>query len=164
MIWRPNSNGAFPVRSAYEVSLRVAARAIPSSSRSYPILAEVRVQAWRLCYEAVPTMDNLSCKHGGIETKCVFCEAEVETTKHVLLKCPFAHMVWALSHIPWGVVNGWTWALWRNRNQRRMEGVVWEPPRVVNDALLLLTQYQEARIKELSAEGLELLIVLRLSD
>ncbi|KAK4438551.1 hypothetical protein Salat_0189500 [Sesamum alatum] len=26
------------------------------------------------------------------------------------------------------------WALWRNRNRRRMEGVMWEPLRVVNDA------------------------------
>ncbi|KAK4426606.1 hypothetical protein Salat_1429300 [Sesamum alatum] len=109
MVWRPNLNGAFFVRSAYEVGLRVATRPIPTSSRSFTVLAEgceqfwrwlwtafvpprVRVQVWRLCYEAVPIMINLSRKHAGFETKCVLCEAEVETTKHVLLECPFARM------------------------------------------------------------------------
>ncbi|KAK4423026.1 hypothetical protein Salat_1885200 [Sesamum alatum] len=108
-----------------------------------------------------------------METRCALCDAEMETTKHVLLECHFARMVWALAHIPWDVVNGWTgdaagwfsrvlcrlrqegtphflmlgWALWRNRNRKRMEGVTWEPLRVVNDALLLLVQYQDARTK-----------------
>ncbi|KAK4420162.1 hypothetical protein Salat_2429100 [Sesamum alatum] len=133
----------------------------------------VRVQAWRFCDEATPTMANLAQKHAGVETHCVLCGAEVETTKHVLLEGPFARVVWALSHIPWVVLHRWDgdtagwfsaairrlglkgtprflmlcWALWRNRNRRRMEGVVWEPLQVVNDALLLLSQYQEARTK-----------------
>ncbi|KAK4413927.1 hypothetical protein Salat_2805500 [Sesamum alatum] len=112
-------------------------------------------------------MTNLAQKHPGVEMKCRFCEAVVETKKHVLLECPFTRMVWALSHISWEVVNSWTedaadwfsnvlsrlerdatprflmlcWALWRNRNRRMMEGVIWEPLRVVNDAQLLLVQY-----------------------
>ncbi|KAK4433283.1 hypothetical protein Salat_1090600 [Sesamum alatum] len=97
---------------------------VPSSSRTFPVLAEgceqfskwlwaafvpprVRVQVWRFCYEAIPTMINLARKHAGVERNCMLCEAEVETTKHVLLGCLFARMVWALSHIPWGVLHRW---------------------------------------------------------
>ncbi|KAK4417163.1 hypothetical protein Salat_2541900 [Sesamum alatum] len=124
----------------------------------------VRVLTWRFCYDAVPIMENLAKRREGVETGCVLCEAEME-------KCPFAPVTWALSNIPWQCLCRWPgsaaawlsstvkkldteegarfltvcWALWQNRNRRRVEGIVSDPQRVIRDAQNFLTQYVEAR-------------------
>ncbi|KAK4426547.1 hypothetical protein Salat_1423300 [Sesamum alatum] len=80
---------------------------------------------------------------------------------------PFACVTCALSNLPWQHLNNWTegaeawfsatfqqignangscflmisWALWGNKNRRRMKGVVQDPQGVVWDALCLLQQY-----------------------
>ncbi|KAL0336264.1 UNVERIFIED_CONTAM: putative mitochondrial protein [Sesamum radiatum] len=161
-----------------------------STSGSYPRLTEggaeiwhqlwnipvppcVRLQAWRFCYEAVPTMENLARRRVGIEVHCVLCGADTESLKHILLECSFARLVWALSNIPWNRLSCWSdgsaawlsnaihkldkedrakfltvcWALWQNRNKKRMEDIEQDPRRVVHDAFLLLQKYQEARTK-----------------
>ncbi|KAL0453719.1 UNVERIFIED_CONTAM: putative mitochondrial protein [Sesamum latifolium] len=67
----------------------------------------VRVQAWRFCHEAIPTMDNLAKRHQGLDSSCALCGV-VETIKHILWECHFARMVWALSNIPMGLLDVWT--------------------------------------------------------
>ncbi|KAL0409763.1 UNVERIFIED_CONTAM: putative mitochondrial protein [Sesamum radiatum] len=189
VIWKPSKKGLFSVRSAYEVVLHLDARVSASPSRPFPLLTEgcenfwqqmwalmvpprVRVQVWRFCYEAIPTMDNLAKRNRGVDTSCIRCEAG-ESIKHVLWECPFARMVWALSNISWRLLNVWTegtaawifavlhkldrkeggrfviicWALWLNRNKKRMEGIDQSPLQVVREASDLLVQYQDVRTK-----------------
>ncbi|KAL0430743.1 UNVERIFIED_CONTAM: hypothetical protein Sradi_0700300 [Sesamum radiatum] len=189
VIWKPSNKGLFSVRSAYDVAVELDARGSASSSQPFPFLAEgcenfwqqmwalvvpprVRVQAWRFCYEAIPTMDNIAKCHPGVETHCVLCGA-VETIKHVLWECHFARMVWALSNIPRGQLDVWTegttawisdiihkldrkdgscfaticWALWMNRNKKRMKGIDQSPLIVVRDVSDLSFHYQEVRTK-----------------
>ncbi|KAL0458863.1 UNVERIFIED_CONTAM: hypothetical protein Slati_0513500 [Sesamum latifolium] len=105
LMWRPSKKGIFSVKSAYEVSLSLEA------TRPFPQLAEgcehfwgrmwalvmspqVRVRAWRFCYEAVPSIDNLSKRKVVVETRCVICDAEVEMLQHILLERAFARVVW----------------------------------------------------------------------
>ncbi|KAL0313476.1 UNVERIFIED_CONTAM: putative mitochondrial protein [Sesamum radiatum] len=189
VVWKLSKKKMFSVRSVYKVVVDLDARGVASSSRSYPILAEgcatfwqrmwalvvpprVRIQVWRFCHEAIPSMDNLAKRNQGVDTTCVFCK-EVETIKHVLWECHFARMVWALSNIPRSQLDVWTegtaawfssvvqrldkkeggrfvticWALWQNRNKKRMEGLDQEPLKLVREALNLLFQYQDVRIK-----------------
>ncbi|KAL0416341.1 UNVERIFIED_CONTAM: putative mitochondrial protein [Sesamum latifolium] len=140
-VWKPSKKGLFSVRSAYKVAVDLDARGIASSSRSYPMAEgcatfwqrvwafvvppRVRVQVWRFCHEAIPSMDNLAKRHQGVDTICVFCK-EAETIKHVLWECHFATM---------------------NQNKKRMEGLDQEPLKVVRNALNLLFQYQDVRNK-----------------
>ncbi|KAL0444326.1 UNVERIFIED_CONTAM: putative mitochondrial protein [Sesamum latifolium] len=189
IVWKPSKKGLFSVRSAYKTVAEMDARVVASSSRQFPFLAEgcekfwkhlwrlvipprVRIQVWRFCHEAVPTMDNLAKRHQGLDTSCARCGA-VETIKHVLWDCHFTRIVWALSNIPTSKLDVWTegtaawislviqdldskegerfavicWALWQNRNKKRMEGLDQEPLRVIMNALSLLSQYQEVRHK-----------------
>ncbi|KAK4415219.1 hypothetical protein Salat_2629100 [Sesamum alatum] len=77
VVWRSGKKGLFTIRSAYGVVMELAVRPLASSSRPFPVLAEgcdsfwgrlwamgvpprVRLQTWRFCYEAVPSMDNLA--------------------------------------------------------------------------------------------------------
>ncbi|KAL0356382.1 UNVERIFIED_CONTAM: putative mitochondrial protein [Sesamum radiatum] len=144
VLWKSCKKGVFSVKSAYEISLDLGARGLASSSRPFPLLAEgcenfwskmwglvmpprVRVQAWRFCYEAVPTMENLSKKRAGVEKQCVICGAEIETLQHILLECPFARVVWAISNIPWWHIRSWTegaaeWLSSALQNLDRTEG------------------------------------------
>ncbi|KAK4420267.1 hypothetical protein Salat_2439800 [Sesamum alatum] len=115
--------------------------------------AEVRLQAWKLCFGAVPMLENLACRRPGIDTHCSLCGAEVESLRHVLLECPFARQAWAISNLPWRWVASWNnetaawmsgvlqkldhseaarfltlcWALWQNRNKKVMEGKLQDP-------------------------------------
>ncbi|KAL0398703.1 UNVERIFIED_CONTAM: putative mitochondrial protein [Sesamum radiatum] len=189
-IWKPSKKGIFSVRSAYEVFLGLADQQLASTSRPFPMLTEdcehfwrhlwvivapprVRLQIWRFCYDAVPTMANLAKRQKEVDTHCHMCEAEVETLQHILLECPFARMAWGLSNLPWCHVRDWRegaaawfsavmkrldkeegawfitlcWALWQNRNRRRMEGSVSDPQRVVRQAQLFLRNYVDARNK-----------------
>ncbi|KAL0455645.1 UNVERIFIED_CONTAM: putative mitochondrial protein [Sesamum latifolium] len=60
----------------------------------------VKVLIWKFCYEAVPTMENLSRRRADVETQCALCEAPMESIRHILLECHVAQLVWALSNIP----------------------------------------------------------------
>ncbi|KAK4435003.1 putative ribonuclease H protein [Sesamum alatum] len=190
LMWRPSKKGTFSVRSAYDTSLAITQRSAPSPSRPFPLLAEgcegfwkwlwaahvsarIWVQIWKFCSEAALTMENLARRNPSVETKCVMCDAGVESMKHILLECPFTNVVWALSNLPWRVIDSWNagaaawfsatlrqfgqvdgprfltlcWALWRNRNRRRMESIVWDPIRVVQEADQFLAHYQAARAR-----------------
>ncbi|KAL0319744.1 UNVERIFIED_CONTAM: hypothetical protein Sradi_5235900 [Sesamum radiatum] len=88
VLWKPCKKGVFSIKSAYEISLDLEARGLASSSRPFPHLTEgcenfwskmwglvmpprVRVQAWRFCYEAVPTMENFVKEKGkGRNSMC----------------------------------------------------------------------------------------------
>ncbi|KAK4434677.1 hypothetical protein Salat_0630500 [Sesamum alatum] len=122
-----------------------------------PIPPRVKLCIWRFCFEAVPTMENLAKRRVDVEPQCIHCTADVESLQHILLECPFTRLTWALSDIPWFQIGTWRkgaatwvlgaamrlkgdqwarflmvcWALWRNRNKKRMEGIEQDPRRLV---------------------------------
>ncbi|KAK4438714.1 hypothetical protein Salat_0205900 [Sesamum alatum] len=62
---------------------------------------------WRACINAIPTSENLKKRIGLMEGHCPRCEEPEEDLHHALLGCSFARQTWALSNIPWNVVNSW---------------------------------------------------------
>ncbi|KAK4434602.1 hypothetical protein Salat_0623000 [Sesamum alatum] len=183
-------NDRFSVESAYMLLLEIETRRLASPSRAFPVtVAEpkkfwrrlwsllvpprVKVLAWRICTEAVPTLDKLARLQGEVDTRCAACGAVIETVKHIFLDCQFARLAWAVSNFPWHVVMDWRggaaewlfggldygktqdkawfvtmcWALWKHRNKQFMEGKGLEASVVVKDAARFLVQYQEVRRK-----------------
>ncbi|KAK4417134.1 hypothetical protein Salat_2538900 [Sesamum alatum] len=179
------------VRSAYRAIMEVGDLSIASSSVvrptivdgwvqfwrrfwSVPVPPRVRLQVWRFCHDAVPTLANLQRRRPEIDQVCVHCGANVDSAKHILLECPFTKIVWALSNIPWHVLAIWPgetsewmfgvfqqlskedqarffticWALWQQRNKVLMEGKSLEPIKVVEHANDFLSSYQDARRRQ----------------
>ncbi|KAK4434230.1 hypothetical protein Salat_0585700 [Sesamum alatum] len=117
--------------------------------------------------------ENLQRRRPEIDQVCVHYGANVDSMKHILLECPFTKIVWALSNIPWHVLEAWSgdtlewissvfhklskedqarfltlcWALWQQRNQALMEGKLVEPLKVVERAIAFLSSYQDAPIR-----------------
>ncbi|KAK4421531.1 hypothetical protein Salat_2103700 [Sesamum alatum] len=48
---------------------------------------------WRICSNAVPTLENLARRNREIVPGCSACEADVESLKHVLLDCQEARLL-----------------------------------------------------------------------
>ncbi|KAK4381004.1 LINE-1 retrotransposable element O protein [Sesamum angolense] len=54
--------------------------------------------------ESFPTSCNLAYRDAAVEGYCSCCGLELEVLFHMLLRCHFARLVWALSHISWEYV------------------------------------------------------------
>ncbi|KAK4412478.1 hypothetical protein Salat_2894900 [Sesamum alatum] len=66
---------------------------------------KVRTFVWRASNDALPTACNLAKRCEGIDRYCTLCMIGDETLEHVLFYYSFAGQVWALSSIPWRVVD-----------------------------------------------------------
>ncbi|XP_048493141.1 uncharacterized protein LOC104908756 [Beta vulgaris subsp. vulgaris] len=121
LVWAPNKSGIFSVKSA---SLELAKGSI---STSHDIIKGV----WRglvpyrieiFCWLALLEKINTKSKLGRLgiipidEANCVFCNAELETTNHLLLHCRFSWNLWS-----------WWLNLW---------GLSWSFPETIKNAFL----------------------------
>ncbi|KAL0403975.1 UNVERIFIED_CONTAM: hypothetical protein Sradi_2038300 [Sesamum radiatum] len=145
----------FLVMSAYHVAARRRGEAECSyvarswgfiwSSKAPP---KVMLFAWRCVMGALPTSAQLSRRGVQVADGCRGYDPDQENTMHVLIFCSFAHLVWALSWLPWRLIaytdysteewfrevhsklGRWEWdlflttfwALWWARNQKLFEG------------------------------------------
>ncbi|KAK4421775.1 hypothetical protein Salat_2128100 [Sesamum alatum] len=182
VVWRRTKNGKFSEKSTYSLLVEIEAREVASSSRtsptsvanpgklwrclwSLPVPPRVKVLGWKICSEAVPTLEKLARQHRDVDTRCAVCGAASETVKHIFLECQFARLAWVVSNFPWRVVADWRegaagwllrgleygetqdkawfvtmcWALWKHRNSRLVEGKVQEAGAVVKEAALVLS-------------------------
>ena len=57
------------------------------------ILENVRIFAWRICMNAIPTMMNLNKRGVQANTICPIYKKEVEIVEHAILKCDLAKVV-----------------------------------------------------------------------
>ncbi|KAL0355322.1 UNVERIFIED_CONTAM: putative mitochondrial protein [Sesamum radiatum] len=118
--WHFGPRGAFSVRSAYSLALRGKEEA---GSSVVDVLGytgkwrfiwdakvppKVRLFAWRCCKNALPTHRNLVSRGIHIEGNCLCCGLEEDGLDHVLRRCSFTRLVWALSHLPWVVISRMT--------------------------------------------------------
>ncbi|KAK4424818.1 hypothetical protein Salat_1675400 [Sesamum alatum] len=191
LTWKFTTQGKFTVRSAYRAIMEAEERERASSSTVQPRIVvswdkfwtklwvvpvppRVRLQVWKFCAEAVPTLQNLQRRRPKIDQQCIQWGANTKNTEmlqHMLLECPFTKIVWALSNIPWCILSAWIgsisewfssvfqqlnradqqhfltlcWALWQNRNKAVMEGQGKEPLKVADSAFVFLQNYQAAR-------------------
>ena len=105
LIWTGNKHGTFTVKSAYHIALSMV---IPpdedecSSNSSNSLIwkriwhqkvpPKLKVFAWRICVNGLPTMENLS--HRGITCSsfCPIYDKAIETTTHALFYCDHAKL------------------------------------------------------------------------
>ncbi|KAK4421910.1 hypothetical protein Salat_2141700 [Sesamum alatum] len=89
----------FYVRSAYSLLLESKAHRRTSSTRlffpyddprklwrclwSAPVPHRVKVLAWRIYRGAIATQDTLARHSRDVDTRCVICDVEVESMRHV---------------------------------------------------------------------------------
>ena len=60
------------------------------------ILAKVRIFAWRLCTNAIPTMLNINKRGIQVNPSCPLCNDGVESFVHAILRCKITSNVWRL--------------------------------------------------------------------
>ena len=108
IIWVGNKKGIFFVKSAYYITRQVLNSNLQEESSvgdvrtllwkkmwHLNILEKVRIFAWRICMNAIPTMMNLNKR--GVQANAIYpiCRKEVETVEHAILKCDLAKAVWS---------------------------------------------------------------------
>lgn len=112
LVWHYDKNGHFTVKRVYHIArnwILPPSLAASSSSPSCPfgglwdklwkacIPPKVKMMAWRLISNIVPTTANSNRKHIPVDPHRILCRAENESTRHLLLECPFARAVWISS-------------------------------------------------------------------
>ncbi|EPS72636.1 hypothetical protein M569_02121, partial [Genlisea aurea] len=162
ILWHYSKSGTYTVRSAYHLvrSLRVEVSSSSSDSRVTPKVwdliwkhaccPKIGLFMWRLAHGCLPTNETLWRRRIPIDKECSICLNRTESDRHILLECPPAIQVWALSDLPWGAINTWrdgasaidwissvsatlkpaafsrlmtiAWFLWWKRNSRIHEG------------------------------------------
>ncbi|KAK4431417.1 hypothetical protein Salat_0903800 [Sesamum alatum] len=92
-LWKLQNSGSFTMRSAYDRAIVVRDRTVPSVSGMDSILGQNG--------EAIPTMESLGRRWKEVDPVCGICGVEPESCRHLMLDCPSARQVWALSSLPW---------------------------------------------------------------
>ncbi|KAK9988307.1 hypothetical protein SO802_028546 [Lithocarpus litseifolius] len=108
LIWLGNRRGSFLVKSAYYVAKELvefeAACASSSNHLASPFWKKIwhvnappkiKIFAWRVCLDALPTMLNL--RRRGLNTAgfCQICDKELESISHALFHCNHAKQTWS---------------------------------------------------------------------
>ena len=107
IIWVGNRKGEFSVKSAYYIVVGVIdtmeeGESSSGDSRSplwrklwhLNIPPKVRIFAWKMCMNALPTFVNLKRKCVNICDICPACGMEPKSNLHVFVKCEVAKRVW----------------------------------------------------------------------
>ncbi|XP_057770796.1 uncharacterized protein LOC130990592 [Salvia miltiorrhiza] len=98
-IWRAHKEGVYTAKSAYQAirEQREERMADPEEMKSFadlwdtPAPQKVRVTAWRVFRNRLPTCDNLTRRNvllGEVEKGCVACFYLQESTTHLFVECP----------------------------------------------------------------------------
>ena len=108
IIWVGNKKGYFSIKSAYYVARRILEKedhgesslgdvCAPLWKRIWHlnILEKIRIFAWKLCMNAIPTLTNLFKKGIQTEVTCPINKKEAESVEHAILRCDSAKAVWA---------------------------------------------------------------------
>nr|XP_023915006.1 uncharacterized protein LOC112026546 [Quercus suber] len=183
LVWVGNKKGSFTVKSAYYIASSILDSNEDGESSSsnemtglwkriwhQKIPPKLKIFAWRLCVNGLPTMFNLS--HRGVHCSCFcpLCDKAIETTAHALLHCDHAKLTWAHWHNGFAVLSAGTqepvdialdiikndsssalelfiavaWSIWWNRNQALHEGSGAPPSQIWDMAIRILGEYKEA--------------------
>jgi len=183
LIWVGNKNGTFTVKSAYYVARKI----IEGNSRGESsvgdvraplwkmmwhlnIPAKVRIFAWRLCMNAIPTMLNLNKRGVQVDPICPLCKDDIESVEHAIFKCDIAGCVWkmwvdcpiSLMDINWDASDmaieilhqgtkrdlekffGVAWRIWLNRNQVIYEEKGEPTAHIWTSAIRMTEDYKDA--------------------
>jgi hypothetical protein len=112
--WSQEKNGVFRVRSAYRMLIhtkkiredwldhRPATSNASDEGKKWcslwrtKIPSKIRVFAWRLAHNSVPSADVLQARNMAVSRGCQICLATEDSWRHSLVDCNMARCVWAL--------------------------------------------------------------------
>src|ERR1044072_2242149 len=110
LIWGSNDDGVYSVKAGYNFTMHKRVSRVPSQSATVSYRDQFWKSIWccptlprccefmcRVCHEIFPVTSSLVKKGMDINDFFVLCKMEPETTIHVLLRCPFANVVWFAS-------------------------------------------------------------------
>ena len=191
IIWLGNKKGSFSVKSAYYMAKRILEKEDHGESSLGDLCAslwkrmwhlnipgKIRIFAWRLCMNAIPTLTNLFKKGIQMDVTRPICKKDPETVEHAIIKCVSAKAVWAkwidcpirildcsldVTDLALNLMNqgtqsdlekffGVAWSIWYNRNRVVNEnGAVAEL--VWGSAIRLIEDFKEANIQIIEKKG-----------
>ncbi|KAL0410936.1 UNVERIFIED_CONTAM: hypothetical protein Slati_3683300 [Sesamum latifolium] len=180
-IWHFDKRGTFSVKSAYHVALRCLRASSNSETEQTKVPHKVKIFAWRLCHDALPTTVNLCRCWCNVDPACSTCGYAREDVRHAVLDCHFARQSWAISNLPWAVISVWQkgslewmrlvrknldhsqckyflivcWSLWRCRNQLVMEQLEIRPLDCISMASKFFSDYLNCVIVKSSSPASE---------
>jgi exonuclease III/ribonuclease HI len=123
---------------------------------------------WRLAKNVLPTRENLSKKGIDLDKMCPLCYGEVESTNHLFMQCNLMRLTLFASHLgshmPFEMdLHDWIlswltcqdmlgsqlfctilWKFWTGRNNTVFQGINMDPPRMAEEALNFVAEFNEA--------------------
>ncbi|XP_059623199.1 uncharacterized protein LOC132266361 [Cornus florida] len=127
LIWAPERNGSFSVRSAYALARSFSdPRAASSDGFHWRVvwrcatLSKIQHFLWRCCHNALPTGLSLLWRGCVDSLLCSRCGMEEESLVHLFFRCSHSVQVWRLSpfHLDFSSVSfhsfldGWSFFIW----------------------------------------------------
>lgn len=113
--WEYTKTCHYTVKSAYWVQMNVLEKEKECQEVVQPNLDElyrqiwsletspkIRHSMWRCLSNVLPVADNMAKRHIAKDRRCTRCGSEAESVNHVLFRCPYARLIWAIAnvHIP----------------------------------------------------------------
>ncbi|XP_013738900.1 uncharacterized protein LOC106441652 [Brassica napus] len=119
---------------------------------------------WKCVNNTLPAAANMKRPHISEDGSCIRCSMKGESVNHILFKCPYARLVWAVSPIRAPPNGEWSdslyanlyrvmnqqdqpessradlvpwllWRIWKNRNEFLFKGIDYSAPSTVDKAL-----------------------------
>jgi hypothetical protein len=107
--WLPDNNGMFTIKSAYHLAVSknlCDAGGVASSNRQdgarpiwkvvwqAKIPQKIKICAWRLAVDGLPTMKLKQHRHLATVDTCIRCGMETKDAFHAVISCPSSALVW----------------------------------------------------------------------
>ncbi|KAL9302058.1 putative ribonuclease H domain, reverse transcriptase zinc-binding domain-containing protein [Arabidopsis thaliana] len=125
--WEYSRTGHYSVKSGYWVMTEIINQRNNPQEVLQPSLDPIFQQIWKLdvppkihhflwrCVNnCLSVASNLAYRHLAREKSCVRCPSHGETVNHLLFKCTFARLTWAISPLPAPPGGEWAESLFRN--------------------------------------------------
>ncbi|KAL9813407.1 putative ribonuclease H domain, reverse transcriptase zinc-binding domain-containing protein [Arabidopsis thaliana] len=125
--WDYSRDGHYSVKSGYWVLMEVVNRRTqtqhvlqPSLNPLYEQIWKAKVSPkvhhflWRCLSNIISVAGNLYHRHLVRDGSCPRCPSQVESVNHLLFKCSFARLVWAISKIPAPPEREWLDSFYQN--------------------------------------------------